>query len=89
MSSYIRKLERLVAAEHQKLAGVQQTLVQKVAATLGNSDVARIPELQRTLGSDARAIGAVLRELGFRRRRVWSGDDYALTRWERNAPDSR
>jgi len=84
MSAYIERLNRNVAAEVGRAAATRQPdLTTRVAAIVGDGTTTRIPELQRTLDADPRALGAVLRRLGFRRSRVWSGDEYALTQWQR------
>jgi hypothetical protein len=87
-SCYIAELNRMMLAEAEAASADsgRNSLSARVAAIVGDGTTARIPELQRTLNADPRAIGAVLRKLGFRRRRVWSGDDYALTCWRRRAP---
>lgn len=84
-SSYIATLERVVLAEAEaaRADASLSNLSTRVAAIIGNGTSTRIPDLQRSLGADPRAIGAVLRKLGFRRRRMWRGDDYALTCWQR------
>lgn len=86
MSYYLAELHRAVRAENERASADASgnSLTARVAGAVGDSTVARIPELQRALKADPRAIGAVLRELGFGRRRIWSGDDYALTCWFRD-----
>jgi len=83
MSAYILRLRRLVAADVGNSDASETTLEGRVAAVVGDAVAATIPGLQRTLDVDARDLGAALRRLGFKRERIWSGDDYALTRWRR------
>ena len=66
-SSYIAKLNRMVLAEGEA-AKADSTWIPEcaVSAMVGEGTTARIPELQRSLRADPRAIGAVLRKLGFR-----------------------
>lgn len=86
-SCYVNALERMVLAEVMAASADsgKDTLSARIAAIVGDGTTARIPELQRALDADPRAIGAALRELGFQRRRVWTSDDYALTCWRKTS----
>jgi hypothetical protein len=87
MSTYIRMPQERVRSEAAGMQAPVPTLTDRIAALLGDAASTTIPDLQRALDADARAIGAALRELGFRRRRVWSGEGYALTSWRKAASD--
>src|ERR1700736_3188247 len=75
ISSYIRKLQQSSAAEAEHAAFARPGLEERVAAIVGEGTTTRIPDLQRVLDADARAIGSALRAMGFKRKRIWSGDD--------------
>src|SRR5947208_17197619 len=75
MSAYILRLRRLVAADVGNSDASEITLEGRVAAIVGDATTTSIPDLQRDLDADSRALGAALRRLGFRRERIWSGDD--------------
>jgi hypothetical protein len=85
LACYIRQLDRIVLAEAEATSANARkgSLTARVAAIVGDGTTTRIPDLQRALDANPRALGAVLRELGFRRSRMWSGDDYAVTFWRR------
>ena len=86
MSAYIKNLQAIVAAQlADAAAGGPPALAQRIEAIIGDATTTRIQDLVRAVQADARAIGTVLRALGFRRERIWSGDDYALTRWKRTS----
>jgi len=83
MSAYIKILQERVSAAALASEASTPTLRDRIASIVGDATRTTIPDLQRSLDADARAIGAALRELGFQRRRIWSGEGYALTSWRR------
>ena len=82
-TAYIQKLRALVACDTESPSVATMNLEQRVASIVGSANTACIPDLQRLLDADPRAIGAILRAQGFRRKRSWTGDDYALTVWHK------
>ena len=87
ITAYVKKLREEDAARAASYVSPEQELQQRVAAVVGEGTTTRIPDLQRVLDSDPRAIGSALRALGFKRKRIWSGDDYALTCWRKATPE--
>lgn len=85
MSAFVKKLRAEAAARAASYVSLEQELQQRVAVAIGDRTTISIPELQRALYADPRAIGRALRALGYRRKRIWSGPDYAFTRWQRSS----
>src|SRR4051794_3071851 len=83
MSAYIKRLGAIVASAPATSA--EAPLARRITALVGAATITHVESLRQALNADPRAIGAALRELGFRRERIWSGDEYALTRWRRES----